>query len=184
MLFSAAGSLKVTNAGNGALLGYVSANLINNNAQRRFEGFENRLIVSYNTCNTSAFSFNNGQTNFPFLGAVQGRDDVDSTLAPGSYQYLYIADTLFTPPGSTPVGPNADNSYSQAFGNPRTSESSVWSIDANDRVTAQWINPDGSQPPTVRFTQSTALYMGGDQAAFFNRFPAPVTAYDLTFIPE
>ncbi|CAL8464757.1 g4292 [Coccomyxa elongata] len=122
---------------------------------------------------------------YPSWEQSKAYNNANSTLGPGSYQYLVLADTLFTPPGSTPVGPNLDNSYSKANTIARRSESSVWSIDANNRGTPQWVNPDGSTPTTFQFIQGSSMYMGGDPAAYFAKYPAggTLTAYNLTFMP-
>ncbi|KAG8909703.1 hypothetical protein FRC01_006782, partial [Tulasnella sp. 417] len=76
-------------------------------------------------------------------------------------------------PGATPQ--NVGNSYSSATGTSRTSESEVWTFNRDtNAITVQWVNTDGSKPETHLFTQSTALYAGGDPAAFLSRYPSPV----------
>ncbi|KAG9042501.1 hypothetical protein FS842_002167, partial [Serendipita sp. 407] len=76
---------------------------------------------------------------FPFLGLIQGGANVDSDIAPGSYQYLYLGGTSHSAPGAIPqTGPNgyANNSV--------TWESSVWNINiTTGDLTPQWINSDG-----------------------------------------
>jgi hypothetical protein len=78
----------------------------------------------------------------------------------------------------------------------RTKERSLtlaqWSYNpATQQLTPQWINPDGcaylcsvshrvpltlyvAAAPSASFTQSTALYFGGDTDAFIHRYPATV----------
>jgi hypothetical protein len=118
-------------------------------------------------------------SGFDYLGLVQGRDDSDSTISSSSFQYLYLDTTNGTPAGSTPQ--TVGNSYTIGSGDPRTSESAIWTIDlSNDSLTPVWTNPDGSTPTLDLFSQSTGLYAGGSQADFFSRYPAPVTAYTLS----
>jgi hypothetical protein len=116
------------------------------------------------------------------LGMVQGRDNQDSNLAAGSFHYTYLASTNETPPGSVPA--DVGNSYSTATGLARTSESAVWTYNsATGILSPHWVNTDGSLPAIEYFTQSTAIYMGGDAAAFNSRFPAPIFRIAFDFVP-
>ncbi|KAF8192686.1 hypothetical protein K438DRAFT_1762032 [Mycena galopus ATCC 62051] len=129
------------------------------------------------------------------FGLVVGRDSTSADIATGSFniQYLHL---LFPPnlrsqlilhstagAGSTPA--ETPSYFSISSGLDKQSETSVWSVDLiSGAVSAQWINSDGSSPATVMFVQSNHLYVGGDPNAFEARFPAPVTAVTLQFIPN
>jgi len=182
------GIIEVHNAGNGNLLGYISKNLGNGGAQYVYDpSLSNALSVSFDTDQTNSCSqldINAVDSNpsWPLLGLVQGRDDSSSDLAPGSYQYLYIAGVANpgTKPGDTPT--QISNSY--FIGSPRTAETAVWTFNsATGALTLQWINTDGSSPNMQTFTQSTGLYASSDMNAFFARYPAPVTPVTYNFVP-
>ncbi|KAG9044179.1 hypothetical protein FS837_008686 [Tulasnella sp. UAMH 9824] len=131
--------------------------------------------------------------NYPYLGLVQGRDDVDSNIAVGSWHYLYTTATGQTAPNATPQNPG--NSWSYVFGKPRTSESAIvrlpsialarttlisldlvrkWSFDsATNAITAQWINTDGSKPPTYLWLEgiTNALRATADPGQVDAKYP-------------
>lgn len=183
------GIVEVHNAANGNLLGYISKNLGNGGAQFVYDpSVANALLVSFPTDSSGSgtdidISMANSNPSWPFLGLVQGRDDSDSNLRAGSYQYGYLGGVANpgTQPGDRPT--LIGNSY--FIGSPRTAETAVWTFDgASGKLTPVWINQDGTTPALQSFTQSTGLYIGGDQSAFFARFPAPVTAITYKFIPQ
>jgi hypothetical protein len=174
---------------NSNVLGYISKNLGNSGAQFVSDpSIANALIVDFQlpagatSGSTLDFTIENSNPSWPLLGMVQGRDDTDSNISTGSYQYLYVGgiSTPGTDPNATPQ--SISNSY--FIGAPRTAESAVWSIDlTSGAITAQWVNTDGSKPPIQTWTQSTGLYFGGNSNAFFARYPAPVTLVTYTFVP-
>jgi len=181
------GVIQVKRADNQNLLGYISKNTFSK-AQYRYQTLDDALVVSFalpagaHSANNLNFKPENSDiTGFDFLGAVQGRDNTSNDFAVGSYQYGYIASTNETPGES---GPQAvGNSYSQVTGTTRASESAVWSYDDNDdSISLTWINSDGSAAPTKMFTQSTALYIGGDSGSFASRYPSPVIDVTFTFV--
>jgi hypothetical protein len=141
------------------------------------------LIVDFTLNGTSGTQINLTTENslemgFPYFGLVHGRDSTSSDIAPGSFNYLYLGNTNFTPPGSgTRL---AGNYYSANNSVPRTSESAVWTIDVDAlTLVPLWINSDLSTPTTQVFIQSNHVYGGGDADAFHTRFPAPVTSATL-----
>jgi hypothetical protein len=165
-----------------SLIGYISKDAIGAGQSGYVNALANALSVNFTLDGVTVATGidvlveNFSVLGYNYLGLIQGRDDADSVLQPGSFHYAYITTTNQTPPNSTPqlVG----NAYSN--GPARTSESAVWSIDVVTGAFAPvWTNPDGTTPPLALFTQSTALYAGGDQAAFLARYPAPVTPYTL-----
>ncbi|OIW30412.1 hypothetical protein CONLIGDRAFT_668434 [Coniochaeta ligniaria NRRL 30616] len=134
-----------------------------------------------------------------YFGLVVGRDNANSDIAPGSFKRLiWVQLSLFgsrvssrhylllmkteAPPGSTPQ--STPSYFSTSTGLDKQAETSVWNVDiVTGAVTAQWINTDGSASATQLFMQSNHIYGGGDASAFFARYPAPVSAVSLTFIP-
>ena len=180
-------TIDVHRASDGTVLGFLSRNTFGGgSAQSTFDSnVANALVVNFTLDGvTSASGINllteNSSTPaFAYLGLVQGRDDTDSILQAGSFHYAYVANTNQTPPNSTPQ--TVGNAYTAATGRSRTSESGVWNVDVVTGVLGLvWTNPDGSTPPLALFLQSNALYVGGDQGAFNNRFPAPVTPFTLS----
>ncbi|KAG8942460.1 hypothetical protein FRC04_003628 [Tulasnella sp. 424] len=184
------GYIQVNRADGSGTLGYISQSSLSG-AQTRYQSdTSTALIVDFKlpagatSGSTLDFTIESSDLsgNYQYLGLVQGRDDNDSDIAAGSYQYLYIAATAQTAPNATPR--NAGNSYSSATGRSRTSESAVWSFDGTtNAITVQWVNSDGSTPTTNTWTQSTALYAGGDQGQFYARYPAPVIGLTYKFVP-
>nr|QOL01168.1 putative extracellular protein CSOL_087 [Pseudococcomyxa simplex] len=146
-----------------------------------------RLLVKFNNCSANAslpvVSLLQQNTNvaadLPFTGAIQGRDNTSPNLAVGNYNYLYFGNTAETPPGSPPV--IGDNSYIRVIPRSLTIESTLWVFAPNDTFIARWVNTDGSTPTVFYWTQSGGMYMGGDQQAFFNRYPATVTPFTPKF---
>ncbi|KAH8814554.1 hypothetical protein DL96DRAFT_416441 [Flagelloscypha sp. PMI_526] len=183
------GIIEVHNADNGNLIGYISKNLVNGGAQFGYDpSIANALLVSFElpagaTSGSPQIHNLNSNPDWPLLGLVQGRDDTDSNVKPGSYQYLYIGGVAN--PGTQPGdGPTLiDNSY--FIGAARTAETSVWTFDAaTGSLTLTWVNEDGTLPDLQVWTQSTGLYAGGDKAAFVARYPAPATSVTYKFVPQ
>ena len=141
------------------------------------------LIVDFRLDGTSGSQINLTPENsleagYPYFGLVEGRDSTSPDIGPGSFNYLYLGNTDGTAPGSTPqIG---GNYFSAATGLNKASESAVWTIDVNAlTLDPVWINSDSSTPTTFVFLQSNHVYGGGDPAAFFSHFPAPVTDVTL-----
>ncbi len=93
------GTITVTQANNGAVLGCVSKNFFNG-AQSRYQAIspadclQVQLPAGAGTTVTrfSMLTTNGPDPNpaFPYFGAVQGRDNSNTDLSAGSYQYLYL----------------------------------------------------------------------------------------------
>lgn len=168
------------------VLGYIAKNLVNGGAQAGYDpSLANALTVSFKSKGNSDKEVNIVATNFNpswnFLGMIQGRDDSDSTMKSGSYQYGYLGGvgSPGTKRGDTPT--LIDNSY--FIGSPRTAETAVWVYDSNTgELTPHWVNPDGTTPNIQYWTQSTGLYFGGDEAAFVARYPAPAKLIKFKFV--
>ncbi|KAJ3504217.1 hypothetical protein NLJ89_g8053 [Agrocybe chaxingu] len=75
-----------------------------------------------------------------------------------------------TPPGSGPVKPAGRDAYV---------ESAIWTIDpSTNKVEAQWINNDGSKPPTILAydIRNNVLFFTGSLAAYNTDNPFPASA--------
>ncbi|KAF2496994.1 hypothetical protein BU16DRAFT_458242 [Lophium mytilinum] len=184
------GIVQVTNTANGQSLGFLNKNALNA-AQYSYTNLQgNALSIQFDVPSTAGATFTNiritalnGNTGFPLLGLVQGRDDNTAALAVGSYNYVYVAGVNGAPAGSPPQ--TGTNSYTAVTGTARKFESDVWTLTlATGALAPQWINPDGGKPATVLFGQSTAVYGGGDSAQFLVRYPAPITPLALTFVEQ
>jgi len=186
------GIIAVTNTANGQILGYISTTSLGH-AQYGYESSAaNALIVSFDTDADAIVasavrmtSENSDIPGFTLVSLVQGREDTSVDFAPGSLNYAYIAG--MAEPGSAsnsvPVTSPA-NSYTAATGSTRAAISNVWEFNRRTlALTLQWVNSDGSKPTTDSFAQGPALYVGGDQAAFTQRFPATVTGISFILVP-
>jgi hypothetical protein len=79
-------------------------------------------------------------------GGIVGFANTSDNLGAGSFNYAYLGGTTLTAPG---IAASAGaNSFINATGIPEDIETSIWSIDAGNAVTAQWINTDLSSPTT------------------------------------
>jgi hypothetical protein len=177
-------TIEVTRTSDSALLGYVGTNTIGLGLSQ-ISPIGNALQVAFTMNSSATFATGldllaqNSSTGFANFGLIQGRDDADSFVMPGSFQYLYVSLTNPTPAGSTPQ--TVGNSYTGAGGISRTSESAVWTIDlTTGSLVPVWTNPDGSTPTLDLFSQSNALYAGGDSAQFLGRYPSPITPYSFS----
>lgn len=119
-------------------------------------------------------------SDFPFVGAVNGFASDSDVLAPGSPNYKYVAGTAAAPAWSTPLTDNG-NAFTENTGIVESSETSVWFVNTfSKEVTAQWINPDGK--PALRtdilfYPTDGVLVFTGDAPAFTAAFgdAVPVT---------
>jgi len=180
------GTIRVKNRDDGTVLGYVSSSTLKTGQYRYEPDISQALIVRFETDGTGSgtqLCVVPENSDIPgFLGLVQGRDDDTSDLSSGSFQYVYLAGTSKTGPGSTPE--SVGNSYTSATGLSRTAESAVWTYDSGTgSISPHWVNTDKSTPEVQYFVQSTAVYIGGDQDAFFKKFPAPVVGVVFDFGP-
>ncbi|KAG8818964.1 hypothetical protein FRC18_012255 [Serendipita sp. 400] len=99
---------------------------------------------------------------YPFLGLLRGFLNNDNYIGPGNYQYLFVGTTSHSEPGATPQeGPNSETIK------PLSWESSVWNINTvTGDISAQWVNPDGSNPVTyLVLWDDNLMFAAGDPAA-------------------
>jgi hypothetical protein len=181
------GVIKVTNT-NGEELGYISKNSFSQAQYRYQPNRDDALVVTFSLptgqnsgTGLNLVTENSDITAYSYLGLVQGRDNTDSTMSTGSFHYGYLAGTTITPDNSSPA--SVDNSYNHATGKTRDAESAVWNIDvSNGAASIRWINPNGVAATISTFSQSTALYFGGDRTQFNSKYPASVTDITFTFV--
>ncbi|KAF8966312.1 hypothetical protein BDZ97DRAFT_1808936 [Flammula alnicola] len=93
---------------------------------------------------------------------------INILATPGIRSVVSFTNVELTPPGAHPVVPSARQVYV---------ESAIWSVDKTNRqLKAQWINNDGSQPPTVIAydVHANSIFFVGDIEAYNmnNSFPA------------
>jgi hypothetical protein len=176
--------IRLDHADNGNTLGYISKNAFSGAQYGVDPDLADALIVQFVLTNTTTatgidlITLNSSIPNFDHLGLIQGRDDTDSVLQSGSFHYAYFGNTDPTPPGATPQ--TVGNSYTEATGRSRTSESAVWTVDVNTMTLVPvWTNPDGTTPALALFLQSSVLYASGDRGAFNARYPASTTPFTL-----
>jgi hypothetical protein len=174
------GYIHVTNADTGEELGFVS-NVWNDFGEYGVTTNANqRLLVSFPVSPQFSITAVNGpDSQFPYVGAIQGFASTSPDLGVGSRNYVYVGGTVETPVGATPaVLPNA---YTNATGIPQTVESAIWSLSASNEFTAQWVNSDGTKPATysMYYTPESALFLTGDPSAWRSTLVPAVT---LTFI--
>ncbi|KAF7333053.1 hypothetical protein MVEN_02411900 [Mycena venus] len=184
--YTAKGHLLVRDAGDNSVIGYASKTV--STATLITPDLVNALTVSITlpVGATSGSQLNLAQVDSPnaftSFGLVQGRDSTTTDISTGSFNYLYISSTNDTAAGSSPQQPG--NMPSNSLGTTRSSESAVWTIDmVSGTVFPTWINSGGVAATTQLFTQSNALYAGGDADAFGARYPSPVTLITLTWVP-
>jgi hypothetical protein len=175
-----AGIITVTNAGTSSFLGYVSRTYNSFNEFDLTTDPANALSVTVTLGSTHNIIENNGPApgTYPFLGFVRGVSSTSNDLAAGSYNYLFLTSTAITPPNSPPA--DVGNSYNAGF----SSESAIWTADANFFITAQWVNTDSSQPPTLflYLGQNNLIVATGDRAAFNAEFDYSAPVVNLQIV--
>ncbi|KAF9030328.1 hypothetical protein BDZ89DRAFT_1132441 [Hymenopellis radicata] len=188
-LLTKTGVLQMKNS-NGDIMGYVSktANSFGEYGSLQTQGNALHISFSYDpTKPLQQLDFigtdSSIYSTFPLVGFVNGFASTSSNLGSGS-NYLYVAGVSQTPKGSPPV--TQANAFSTYSGSPETVESAVWSIDsATGKVTAQWINTDGTVPTTyLCYTAGAdAILLTGNVALLAANF-GQVTQIDLYFVED
>ncbi|RDB21128.1 hypothetical protein Hypma_011845 [Hypsizygus marmoreus] len=186
------GVIKVTESKTGAFLGYISKHTFGHAQYRYQPKRDDALVVEFKISIYKSFVTNVRLTaedsnipDFPLLSLIEGHENHNADLAPGSFHYAYIGGMAEpgTPPKSVPMS-SPENSYSASTGYTEAAESDVWSFDAfTNHLVPRWTNWDGSRPAVHIFEQATAIYISGDVKAFKERFPAPVKHVTLEFVP-
>ncbi|KAJ7493697.1 hypothetical protein FB451DRAFT_1215152 [Mycena latifolia] len=177
------GTIQVTNAGTGAVVGYVyqasgSTNhfgvTTDMSSALSFMLSVDSTVVSSSGINIAATT-STYATTWPYMGGIVGVINTNANLASGSPNFAYVQGTSLTPDDSPAA--SVSNSYPTI----EKSESAIWNYDASTgAISAQWINIDGSAPATaiVYVAGSNALVLAGDASVFASSFPG---SYAVTF---
>ncbi|KAK7035724.1 hypothetical protein R3P38DRAFT_604187 [Favolaschia claudopus] len=162
------------------VLGYVSKTTFKHTQYIVRPSIEDALLVAPNG-EHGLVTLNSDISSPAFLGLVQGRGDTPSGLASGNSNYLYLASTDQTSPKAKPQ--RVKNSFDSVPGGPFPAESAVWTRDpATNILKAQWVNSDGSTPPTLAFLQGSAIYFSADPQAFQQAHSGPIQKISLVYI--
>ncbi|KAF4611273.1 hypothetical protein D9613_006621 [Agrocybe pediades] len=189
-IITRSGVLQVRNSNNNEVIGYLSA-ITEEGIYTLDSALMNAAIIETSALPSTTqasglrltISGSDIGPNSPILGLVQGRDNVDTDIRVGSYNYLYFGGVALpgTAAGSLPT--ISDNSYTNSTLISRAVETDVWDINfATEETSATWINSMFGGATTYFFVQGDILYAGGDVPAFSNEYGAPVTPVTLRFI--
>ncbi|KAF9646479.1 hypothetical protein BDM02DRAFT_3188819 [Thelephora ganbajun] len=154
--------IQIKRSSDNSVLGYVSSST--SAGAYLYSNINRALVVTFETDQTGSgtqldlIPENSDIPNSKSLGLAQGIGNTNSVLSPGSYNYVYLASTHLSPP--------------------------PWTFDsATGTLAPRWVNPDGSLPNVQYFVQNGVIYVGGDEAAFYARYPVAVTSITFEFIP-
>ncbi|QRV93370.1 hypothetical protein RhiJN_21388 [Ceratobasidium sp. AG-Ba] len=164
-------------------LGYLKAQFNKYGEYGAFTSEQNldtlEVSFSYSPDSPSQFDMlvtNSPSKTFSNMGGVVGYNSDGNDLGPGSSNYLYIAGTKQSPPGSVPM--DGESSYSATMEDATTEdqpdyESAIWAYDpVTQAIAAHWINTDGSTVAThIAYANdgSDSLVLVGDLDSF-NKF--------------
>ncbi|KAJ7185514.1 hypothetical protein C8R46DRAFT_1207668 [Mycena filopes] len=161
-------------AADGTSLGYIAENTNNNNhfglTTEKSAALGLQFTIDSTVVGASQLDIGAATSYaaaWPLMGAIDGVVNTSDNLSAGSTNFAYIQGVTHTPPSSPPA--SVSNSYPSA----ENCESAIWSYNAlTNALTAQWVNTDGSLPPTaIAFVSgSNALLITGDYTAFSQAF--------------
>ena len=125
---------------------------------------------------------NEPDATYPLIGGVDGNGNTSplTDLSEGSYNYLYLGGVTASAAGATPQ--TGTSAFSAVTGQSLDFESAIWTVGADNELVPQWINSDGSTPPTHLVLLQNAFYMTGDVSQFETEF-GPGADVALTFVP-
>lgn len=178
------GHVKVINSLNNTELGFIANSYQTLGEYGITVDVSNLLIVSFDD-SISRFSLeleNSQDSTYSFMAGIVGYTTTDDNLGAGSPNYTYLGGGNFTAPGSAPtVG---TNSFSDATGLTRNSESSIWSLQGNSLI-PHWTNTNSSDvTASIGYVQDVLL-LSGDLAAFSSAFGnAQEVRFEFVPIPE
>ncbi|KAG8923232.1 hypothetical protein FRC01_013036 [Tulasnella sp. 417] len=151
-------NILVTDADDGSIFGYIRPvwsifgeyGLLQSTQAGALEVSFSYLQDDLSPAQLDITAVNGPSSVYPLFGASMGPfpDGASLNLGPGSFNHAFIDSTTQIPAGSTPqAGDN--NSFTAVTGAPSPAESAIWMYDpVTQEITAQWVNPDGSTPPT------------------------------------
>ncbi|RSH91169.1 hypothetical protein EHS25_009468 [Saitozyma podzolica] len=171
-----------------AFRGYLSSHLHNGLYGTWTQNISQALLVSYTSVTAVAsqknFQIRVGADDFPFLCAIEGPASTSPDLSTGSTNYDFLGGCST----DVPVGPAApsENTYSTQPNKPKElAETAIWSIDANQKITVQWVNTSPKLSSTRPSLGSYSLILG-DPKAFAHKYPFPeisINPLPLHFVP-
>ncbi|KAH9485698.1 hypothetical protein JR316_0002610 [Psilocybe cubensis] len=185
------GLIEVRNLTDSSSLGYISFRQRASGVFRIRPEVEHALIVTFSLDVGATFGsgigFEMNNADGPLLGLVQGRENNGSDLSSGSANYLYFNGIGLpgSPPGSVPT--ELPNTFTLRTGEPRTAESSVWTVDlVTGQLSVVWTNSDGKPAtPIHTWVQFNFLYAGGNPDLYQDLFPIyPLSLISLHFVPQ
>ena len=162
---SVAGDLAVYKVSNSSLLGYVSDTYDAQNSFTYTTNMANALVVDINTPVSAPFAMLESNPPGPnhYFGAVGGSGGY--YLSPTGAGYTYLSGSALVAAGSPPSSSPTDIN-SLGYNGPE--ETSIWSVDGGNNVTATWINTDSTRQFATIFYDPVVNYIGltGDLAAY------------------
>ncbi|EIN04956.1 hypothetical protein PUNSTDRAFT_122639 [Punctularia strigosozonata HHB-11173 SS5] len=160
-------AIRVDNAANGDVLGYVGSTLNVYGEYGVTSDPAEALAMIGSPAEINEYSNIAIAGLFPYLGGVLGYASTSPDFALGSYNYAYLGGVFI---GSG----NGTNSVTEATGLPPTLfQSPIWTYDyLTGLLTAQWSNTNHSEPTTeiVYYLTDDAIILTGDSGVFDETF--------------
>ncbi|KAJ7175199.1 hypothetical protein C8R43DRAFT_943465 [Mycena crocata] len=175
--------ISVTDTVNGTEYGYIGIPTNPYGFYRVESARASAVIISFSysespsRLNLRAMNGRMADSTFPFLG---GMFDYlpEFSMGPGHSEWVDVIGTGETPSGAPQVT-SLVNSVSAVAGYALPMESHIWRYNPDTRViTAQWTNPDGSEPETTTVILWESLKLSGDVEAL-RRINAGVQVDDV-----
>jgi hypothetical protein len=163
------------------LMGYVSDVYDGQNSFTFTTNLANALNVTIATPVSAPFAIleNNPPGANQYFGAVGGSGGYYMSSSQDGYTYL--SGSALLPAGSTPTSSTNDIN---ALGYNGPDETTIWSIDGSNVLTAQWVNADSTvQSPAQTFYDPVVDFLGitGDLAGFNAQYGDGATAVTFEF---
>lgn len=173
----------------GSVIGFVAAAFNKYGEYGLFQGSQDgALEVVFSDAPGSQmdmYANNAPSSSHPFVGAISGFASTDDDFGPGSYNYAFIGGTSQTAPGSAAVP--GENTFFMATGFEGNYQSAIWGYNPTSQaITAQWMNSDGSAPPTQILyanDENQALCLTGDAGALRSAAESNYPEITLTCVP-
>lgn len=178
----------------GQKVGYVRNTMVNN-AQAAFTISQSQAVkvsITFDSSESLPLRLRVSLLNpppvagFSLLALIQGRDNLDQDLSPGTFEYVYLGGGVLPGSGPGSTGVSGQNTYTAATGVGRISQTDVWTFDQDSsRVFPSWVNTDGSVQTFAFYTQGNAVYGLMNAVAFAAKYPSPIKGpYFLYIEPE
>jgi hypothetical protein len=164
------GNIAVYRTSDDTLLGYVGTSLTVFDTYPITSSAANALDVEIDTTASVPFSLlasNPPDPSFPYIGGALGA--AGNSFGPGSAAYAFLTEL--------PLGSSSNN----PIGSP--GESAIWTLGANNVLSAEWTNGNTVSGPLTLFHDISFgdLDMTGDLNSFVNDFGDTVEAVTFVF---